>query len=108
MAALLFPLSDKTKLMLMLSAYLDETGHSKDELQRFNGIAGFLAPAKKWIEFERSWNRTLTSKEFDLPYFHMREFEAKDKDGNPRGRYKGWSKEKRERLYSKLMRHIAN
>ncbi|HEY2962549.1 MAG TPA: DUF3800 domain-containing protein [Pyrinomonadaceae bacterium] len=95
--------------MVMLSAYMDETGHSKDERQRFNGMAGLLAPAEKWIEFEDNWNRTLTSKEFHLPYFHMREFEGRHPDtGKPVGRFRGWTKEKRERLYSKLMRHIAN
>src|SRR5713226_7509599 len=32
----------------MLCGYLDETGHSSDERQSFNGMAGFLAPETEW------------------------------------------------------------
>jgi hypothetical protein len=93
---------------MMLIAYMDETGHSKDELQKFNGMAGFLAAPDRWRELEARWKATLENKEFKLPHFHMREFEARDAKGNTLGFYKGWSEAKRRRLYSKLMRHIHN
>lgn len=92
----------------MLRAYMDETGHSRDEMQKFNGMAGLLAPADRWDEFESRWNATLANKEFRIPYFHMREFEFVDGLGNRKGFYTGWSEEKRRRLFSKLVRHIKN
>jgi hypothetical protein len=58
--------------MLMLTGYFDETGHSKDPTQRIVGMGGLLAPASGWETFEHKWKRAL--KEFDIPYFHMKEF----------------------------------
>lgn len=49
---------DRHKCMLMLSAYMDETGHSRDEKQRFNGMAGLMAPTKRLVRMERKWNTT--------------------------------------------------
>jgi hypothetical protein len=60
--------------MLMLSAYMDETGHSADEKQRFNGMAGLMAPTKRLQRMERKGNTTL--RRFNLPYFHMKDFAA--------------------------------
>ena len=91
--------------MLMLHAYMDETGHSKDELQLFNGMAGLFAPAENWEVFESKWKATL--EEFKLPFFHMKDFEARD-FGSPNSPYKGWNEAKRRRLFGKLMRHIAS
>jgi hypothetical protein len=34
--------------MQTYTAYVDETGHSKDKGQRFVGIAGLIAPATAW------------------------------------------------------------
>jgi Protein of unknown function (DUF3800) len=93
-----FNFSDKHKYMLMLTAYLDETGHSKDEKQRFNGMAGLIAPAYNWEVFERKWKATL--KEYKLPFFHMKDF------ANFKGHYEGWSEERRKKLFGKLMLHM--
>jgi hypothetical protein len=38
--------------MLMLNAYLDETGHSRDEAQKFVGMAGLVAPVMNWEFFD--------------------------------------------------------
>jgi hypothetical protein len=81
----------------MLSAYMDETGHSKDEQQKFVGMAGLIAPAAQWEVFERKWKEILARKHFDIPYFHMTDFNARRKV------FEGWSKEKLERLFGKLM-----
>lgn len=109
MAAALFPSSDRFKFMAMLTAYMDETGHSKDERQRFNGMGGLFGPTEKWIEFETKWKAVLAHKEFRLPYFHMKEFEARHpKTGERVGFYKGRDEHKRRRLFSKLMRLIQN
>jgi hypothetical protein len=82
----------------MLSAYFDETGHSRDEKQLFNGMAGVLAPADHWAAFEEKWGQTL--EEFKIPFFHMKDF------ASLRGPFKGWSEEKRRRLYGKLLAHM--
>lgn len=49
---------------------MDETGHSKDERQKFVGVAGLMAPAESWAVFERKWKQALN--DFKIPYFHMR------------------------------------
>ena len=77
--------------MVMLTTYLDETGHSQDERQKFVGIAGLMAKAEAWKRFEREWQRTL--KKFNLPYIHMKERATL---------FKGWPKSKLEKLSAKL------
>lgn len=44
--------------MTLLTGYMDETGHSKDERQRFVGVAGLVAQAEHWEVFERKWKET--------------------------------------------------
>lgn len=87
-------------VMAILSGFFDETGHSKDRQQLFNGMAGVLAPFENWATFERSWTATL--REFRLPYFHMTDFAAS------KGIFDGWegNETKRRRLLSKLWTHI--
>jgi hypothetical protein len=58
--------------MMKLTAYMDETGHAQDLAQKFVGMAGLIAPADKWSQFESGWHRVLG--DFNLPYFHMIEF----------------------------------
>jgi hypothetical protein len=87
--------------------YMDETGHSSDERQRFNGMAGLIAPASHWTEFERKWNKTLD--DFKIPYFHMVEFENSERARNStrsKNKFKNWSQIKKDKLYSKLLRII--
>ena len=57
----------------MLCGFMDETGHSQDEKQRFNGMAGIVAPLEHWKVFERKWKRTL--KDFKISHFHAQDFE---------------------------------
>ena len=85
----------------MLKAYLDETGHSKDRMIRFTGMAGLIAPAYYWNHYEKKWNEVL--KEFNIPYFHMKEF------AHSRNVFDGWGKDelKRRELYSALMSIIS-
>ncbi|MET0462924.1 MAG: DUF3800 domain-containing protein [Chitinophagaceae bacterium] len=82
----------------MLSGYFDETGHSGDEKQLFNGMAGVLAPADHWEAFEEKWKQTL--KAFKIPFFHMKDF------ANFKGFFEGWSEDKRRHLYGKLLAHM--
>jgi hypothetical protein len=91
----------------MLWGFMDETGHSKDQSQRFNGMAGLIAPCDHWEQFEKKWKATLSSKEFKIPYFHMNEFEhserARPKDKNI---FKGWDARKKHKLFDKLFKHM--
>jgi hypothetical protein len=52
--------------------YMDETGHSRDQKQRFNGMAGLIAPAENWNSLTVKWNKVL--EEFHIPYFHMKDW----------------------------------
>jgi hypothetical protein len=81
-----------------LLGYMDETGHSKDQKQRFNGMAGLIAPAANWENLEAKWRAVLD--EFKIPYFHMKNWAWS------RGHYEGWSKLKRQKLYGKLLKKI--
>jgi hypothetical protein len=84
--------------MLMLSAYMDETGHSKDEKQKFIGMAGLIAPAVNWEAFEEKWKTSLKLPYIDLPYFHMTDFASRRKKP-----YENWSEEKRKKALGKLL-----
>lgn len=84
----------------MIYGYLDETGHSSDETQRFNGMAGFLAQKRDWERVEAKWKATL--KTFAIPYFHMKDF------AHFRGFFVGWSEQKRQQLLGKLLTHLES
>lgn len=109
----LFPFSDNSKWMFMATevwGYMDETGHSQDERQRFNGMAGLIAPCDHWEEFERKWKEAL--KKFHIPRergFHMVEFENSEKarySTSSKNIFKDWSALKKEKLFSKLLKII--
>jgi hypothetical protein len=84
--------------MPMLTAYMDETGHSKDKRQKFNGMAGLLAPSWAWEELDLKWKQTL--KDFKIQYFHMKDFANRKRD------FEAWHELKRKKLYGKLLKHI--
>jgi hypothetical protein len=79
--------------------YADETGHSKARDQRFNGIAGLIAPATHWEHLEPRWKAVLD--EFKIECFHFKDFAAFQ------GEFRGWSNAKREKLLTKLLNKIA-
>lgn len=82
--------------MFELSAYMDETGHSKEERQKFVGMAGLIATDENWERFERKWREALTF--FRIPYFHMKDF------AHSRGPFEGWNELKRRKLFGKLLK----
>lgn len=86
--------------MLKLTAYMDETGHSSDQRQKYVGMAGLIAPESNWEEFERKWNAALKLTYINLEYFHMTDFAARQKA------YKGWSEPKRRAVLGKIWRVI--
>lgn len=82
----------------MLNAYLDETGHSRDEAQKFVGMAGLVAPVMNWEFFDPAWRAALKS--FSIQHFHMREFAFS------KGPFKGWQENQRQELFGTLLRVI--
>ena len=52
-----------------LTLYCDASGKEEDPILT---VAGFVGHVDEWLKFEPAWNAVL--KEFDVPYFHMREF----------------------------------
>ena len=56
--------------LIMLTAYFDETGHSRDPKANIAGIAGFVASARRWEVFETDW-RLLLGKN-GLSEYHIR------------------------------------
>jgi hypothetical protein len=83
----------------MLTAYMDEAGHSEDPTLHFVGMAGFVAPRKNWQSFEEKWQPTLDEYGLEEP-FHMKDFAHSVKQ------FKGWTKEKKEELFGKLLEII--
>lgn len=88
--------------MLSLSAYIDETGHSKDLQQKFVGMAGLIAPADQWKIFEDKWKNALNQNYINIPFFHMTDFASKKKI------YKDWTEPKRQKVFGKLMNVIES
>ncbi len=86
--------------MLMLTAYLDETGHSKDNLQKFVGMGGLIATAKNWEIFEKKWKKSL--RKYDVSFLHMKDF------AHSRKEFAKWKGDKtiRSQFLSELMQAI--
>jgi hypothetical protein len=60
--------------MTMLTAYFDDTGsHAGSVVQ---GFLGFVSTLDQWIRFEHDWKAVLSQSQFDLDYFHMKEFRS--------------------------------
>jgi hypothetical protein len=102
LASAIFPFSYKHKYMLMLTAFMDETGHPDDPNSKFVGMAGLLAPSNNWERFEKQWKALL--KRYDLPFFHMKDY------AHSRKAFEGWkgNETKRRELLAELMQTIRD
>jgi hypothetical protein len=90
------------KLMLMLTAYVDESGHSTDKECRFVGLGGLVAPLSRWEKFTDDWQAALD--EFiGGEEFHMRQYVRVPGVGP----YEGWDKKRREEFMAKLVGAIV-
>lgn len=69
-------------------AYLDESGHVTQP--GYYGVAGFIGLDSQWADFNRLWLAAMAAVGIDD--LHMREFTAQQTA------YKGWEKEKRDRM----------
>lgn len=84
----------------MLTAYFDESGHSKDPKSQFCGMGGFTADSTAWERLSEVWRAALAEAGVSGA-FHMRHF------AHRRGEFKGWTEEQRQSLFGKLVDVIA-
>jgi hypothetical protein len=82
----------------MLTAFIDESGHSG--AGRIVSVAGFVAPEEVWKDFDFQWDASL--KAHHAPFLHMREF------AHFRGAFVGWSEDQRRALLSSLLQTIVD
>ena len=73
--------------MAALTGYFDASGKASNPFAIELVVSGFISTPKKWNQFEQYWQALLD--EFDLPYFHMREFAPS------KGRVQGTGKAKK-------------
>jgi hypothetical protein len=98
------PWNSKVRLMLMLTSYMDETGHSDDPNFHFAGMAGFIAPMATWEQFGPVWQGILDDFKLKEP-FHMKEF------AHFQGQFEhGWKEDelKRQKLFGQLVKAIVD
>jgi hypothetical protein len=87
--------------MLMLTGYFDETGHADDPVLNFAGMAGFVAPLGRWLNFTDQWTDTLKNAGLSEP-FHMKDF------AHSTGQFKTWKgrEDNRRLLFGRLVEII--
>lgn len=73
--------------MAMFTGYFDASG-APDQGAALS-VAGFVAKAEQWIEFERNWKEAL--KAYGVTDLHMKDF------GPGAGQYASWKDDKRKR-----------
>jgi hypothetical protein len=97
LAGVLFPYGVRSRLLLMISVYLDESGTHDRSLNV--SIGGWISSEYRWGKFQRQWQKVLDK--FEAKNLHMKEFE------NPYSVYKKeWSEEKRVQFLTELTRVI--
>lgn len=69
--------------MLLLTSYMDETGHSDDPRCHFAGMAGFVAPLENWQRLGEVWQDLLDILHLKEP-FHAKDF------FHSQGQFKDW------------------
>jgi hypothetical protein len=76
--------------MIMLSSYYDRSEHPN--APHILSVAGYLSHVEIWKDFDREWKAFLHRPEFNVTYFHMKEFTvSRDEFAN------GWKGEHRKR-----------
>lgn len=89
--------------VLLLKAYLDDSGKSNDPAESITCIAGAIAPLQAWEELETEWKEVL--QRFEVPYLHMKEY-AHSSPGSPFDKWNG-NEEIRTAFLSSLMDIMA-
>ncbi len=86
-------------LVLVLKAYFDESGDSKDPNCKVVAVAGALSSLELWGQFEPLWKECLSN--FGVSELHMKHF------AHSNGEYEGWEEDKRQNFLGSLL-EIAN
>lgn len=103
-------LSDES-VVAVLTGFFDESGtHANQNTYAPTlTVAGYVSRYAQWVKFSHEWKGVLD--EAGIPFFHMKDFEARytDEQGirQRTGLYKGWSNEKSNKVYKELCR-LAN
>lgn len=79
----------------MLTAYLDESGHTKDPKNDVVSIAGCVASLDAWKSFVPKWKAVLH--EFGVSQLHMKNF------AHFTGEFNAWLEQRRQDFLGKLM-----
>jgi hypothetical protein len=96
LANAIFPFNVRDRIMVMFSAYFDESGTHTDS--PVATVAGFLASDIRWGKFQSPWKKILD--ELGVDYFHMTDFIAGKKE------YAGLSKEQKQKIVDRLTKAI--
>jgi hypothetical protein len=85
--------------MSIFTVYCDASGHP--DSARVLAVAGFIATAERWAEFERNWKDTLHK--FGVTSLHMKNF------AHCRGEFSGWKgdEDKRRDFLRQLIGNIV-
>jgi hypothetical protein len=88
--------------MVVVTSYMNETGHSDEPDFRFAGRAGFVAPVDAWEKLGSAWQEILDIFHLKEP-FHMKDF------AHSAGQFKDWKgkETKRQLLFGSLVRVIV-
>jgi hypothetical protein len=100
MQKILHSAANRNRYLLVLKAYMDESGHSKDPNSRFVGMGGLIAECDDWIRFEADWKAALD--DVRLEAFHMKDF------AHSEGDYFGWVENKRRKHFGALVKAIVS
>lgn len=82
-------------VVLMLTAYLDDSGHKDDKSTPIFSVGGVVASIAAWRKFETEWGEVLRA--FHVSQSHMKDF------AHRQGEFKGWLEETRRNFLSQLM-----
>src|SRR5712692_3465043 len=95
------PATSSKKILLMLTSFMDETGHGDDPTLHFAGMAGFVAPLSAWEVFENHWKDLLEKAGLHEP-FHMKDF------AHSEGQFRPWkgNEEPRQLFFGRLLEII--
>lgn len=87
------------RVLALLDAYFDESGHEAHAHSPALVVAGFVGRPRAWDQFETTWRRALTAR-------GVSDFHAADLDGRF-GEFKSFDKADRDGLLSDMIRALT-
>jgi len=82
------------RLVVMLRAYLDDSGKAGDPYETSVVVAGAIADVNKWDSLDEEWKAVL--RRYGVAELHMKDF------SHCQGEFKGWDEYKRRTFLKKL------